>query len=158
MPPVYAKVYKIFFKIFLLFNYSCFSFSPITLSCPHNTHIESSPPLSLSLSPLYMLYLNFLERMKSNAMFNLQDSWRDISQVEDIKTSLDKCIVETFSLKYISKKWKYFDSACRFLIKLVATYVENFLYLRYFAYITDFRTIWKELFSPLFMRTQSQRG
>lgn len=76
------------------------------------------------------LYLNFLWKVKSEiATFNFWDSCRDICQVGNIRTSFDKCILEIFSLKYLSKKWKYSDGACRFLIKLVETFVENLLHL-----------------------------
>ena len=47
----------IILSFLLLFNYSCPHFSPIVLHCPSQTfsHIQSSPPLSLSMGPLYML-------------------------------------------------------------------------------------------------------
>lgn len=43
--------------------------------------------------------------MMSDSTFNLQNSCRDVCHVGDIRTSLDKCILETFCLKYLSNKW-----------------------------------------------------
>lgn len=48
------------------------------------------------------LHLNLLWKVKSEiATFNFQDSCRDICQVGNVRTSFDKCILETFSLKYL---------------------------------------------------------